>query len=251
MNEAIKTLRNHRSIRSYKSQDVSNKQLDEIIKSVQASPNWINGQQYTIIAVKDTERKKKIAELCGNQKHIEEAPVFFVFCADFYRTMLASEMEGTSLNVKDDIDSLIVGTTDVGIALGTAVVAAESMGLGTVAIGGIRRQAKEVIEMLNLPEYVVPISGLCIGHPNEDVDQKPRLPKEAIYHLEYYDQDLKPILEAYNHTYRQYLQERTSNNRVGTWTEFVATFFSRPYYVGIDEMLNEQNFPGGKKSSER
>lgn len=251
MNEVIETLKNHRSIRSYKDQEVSDEQLDQIIESVQASPNWINGQQYTIIAVKDIQRKKKFAELCGNQKHIEEAPIFLIFCADFHRTAIASEMEGTSLNIKNDIDSLIVGTTDVGIALGTAVAAAESMGLGTVAIGGIRRQSDEVIDMLDLPQYVVPISGLCIGHPDEDADQKPRLPKEAVYHEERYNQNLKPLLEEYNHTYKQYLQKRSSNRRAGTWTEFVAMFFSGPYYFGIDEMLNRQKFPGGKQTPEQ
>lgn len=70
------------------------------------------------------ETKKTLAELCNNQKHIEEAPVFLIFCADFYRTDLASKMEGTTINITDNIDTLIVGATDVGIALGTAVAAA-------------------------------------------------------------------------------------------------------------------------------
>ncbi|WP_031546850.1 NADPH-dependent oxidoreductase [Salinicoccus luteus] len=247
MNEVIETLKSHRSFRSYKDETVDERQLDEIIEAVQASPNWANGQQYSIIAVKDPDRKKKLAEMCGNQKHIEEAPVFLIFCADFYRTSIASEMEGQPLNISDDIDSLIVGTTDVGIALGTAVTAAESLGLGTVAIGGIRRKSAEVIEMLELPEYVIPISGLCIGHPAEDPEQKPRLPRAAVYHEEHYNHELKPLLEKYNSMYTQYLQSRSDNNRIGTWTEFVAMFFSRPYYQGIDEMLNRQKFPGGKK----
>ncbi|SFE99248.1 NADPH-dependent oxidoreductase [Alteribacillus iranensis] len=244
MNEVIASLQAHRSFRSYQDKPVEEEQLHQIIQSVQAAPNWINGQQYSIIAVKNEERKKKLAELCGNQKHIEEAPVFLIFCADFYRTYLASEMEGTSLNVTNDIDSLIVGTTDVGISLGTAVAAAESLGLGTVAIGGIRRKALEVIDMLNLPEYVIPISGLCIGHPGEDDGQKPRLPKEAVYHEERYNRELQPLLEDYNDIYSRYLEGRTKNNRFGTWTQFVAAFFSRRYYQGIEEVLRKQKFPG-------
>ncbi|WP_085992680.1 NADPH-dependent oxidoreductase [Oceanobacillus senegalensis] len=245
MNEVTKSLLAHRSFRSYQDKEVDEGQLEQIIQSVQASPNWINGQQYSIIAVKDKDRKKKLAELCGNQKHIEEAPVFLVFCADFYRTYLASEMEGTTLNIAEDIDTLIVGVTDVGIALGTAVAAAESFGLGTVSIGGIRRNALEVIDMLDLPEYVIPVSGLCIGHPGEDAGQKPRLPKEAVYHEERYNRNQQPILEEYNDTYSRYLRERPKNNRIGTWTEFVASFFSKRYYQGIAEMLRKQKFPGG------
>lgn len=219
------------------------KQLDQIIQAVQASPSWTNGQHYSIIAVKDKERKKKLTELCGNQKHIDEAPIFLIFCADFYRTHLACEMEGTTINTTNDIDSLIVSVTDVGIALGTAVAAAESFGLGTVPIGGIRGNALEVIEMLGLPEYVIPVSGLCIGHPKEDPGQKPRLPKEAVYHEEQYNRELIPTLEKYNDTYFHYLQERTSNG--STWTKRVASFFSKRYYHQITEMLRKQKFPGG------
>lgn len=245
VNEVIKSLQNHRSFRSYQDKEVDEEHLEQIIKSVQASPNWINGQHYSIIAVKDKERKKKLAEACNNQKHIEEAPVFLIFCADFYRTHLACEMEGAKINTSNDIDTLIVGVTDVGIALSTAIVAAESLGLGTVPIGGIRRNALDVIDILDLPEYVIPISGLCIGHPGEDTGQKPRLPKEAVYHEERYNHELGPHLEEYNETYSRYLQERSSNNRASTWTKHVSSFFSKQYYQGIAEMLRKQKFPGG------
>lgn len=247
MNEVIQTLKAHRSFRSYQDEPVNEEQLEQIIQAVQAAPNWINGQQYSIIAVKDEERKKKLAELCGNQKHIEEAPVFLVFCADFYRTQLAGELEGTTVHIEDNIDTLIVGATDVGIALGTAVVAAESFGLGTVPIGGIRRNALDVIELLDLPEYVIPVSGLCIGHPAVDPGQKPRLPKKAVYHEECYNKELRPHIEKYNDTYSRYLQERSSNQRYGNWTERVSSFFSKKYYGGIDDMLEKQKFPGSKK----
>lgn len=245
MNEVIKSLLAHRSFRSYEDREVDEGQLDQIIQAVQASPSWINGQQYSVIAVKDKERKRKLAELCGKQKHIEEASVFLIFCADFYRTYLASEMEGTTIDITENIDTLIVGTTDVGIALGTAVAAAESLGLGTVPIGGIRRHALEVIDFLDLPEYVIPVSGLCIGHPGVDPGQKPRLPKAAVYHKERYNRELAPLLEAYNETYSRYLQERSNNSRASTWTQLVSSFFSRRYYEGVDDMLKKQKFPGG------
>lgn len=246
MNEVIKSLLAHRSYRTYEDKPVDEEQLDQIISAVQASPNWINGQQYSIIAVKDKERKKKLAELCGNQKHIEEAAVFLVFCADFYRTKQACEMEGTTIHTTEDIDTLIVGATDVGIALGTAVAAAESFGLGTVPIGGIRRKGMEVVDLLGLPEYVIPVSGLCIGHPGKDPGQKPRLPKNAVYHEEQYNRELTPLLQEYNDTYSRYLTEKSNTNRFSTWTERVASFFNKRYYPGVDEMLKKQKFPGGK-----
>ena len=90
MNEVIRTFMNHRSIRSYKNEMIKDKDLDTIIRAAQAAPSSINGQQVSIIAVKDIERKAKIAEFAGGQKWIEEAPVFLVFASDFYRAKLAA-----------------------------------------------------------------------------------------------------------------------------------------------------------------
>lgn len=246
MNEVIRTMQAHRSYRSYLDKQVDESQLEQIIQCVQAAPSWINGQQVSIIAVKEPERKQKLAMLCGNQKYVEEAPVFLVFCLDFYRAYLASQMEGTLFDISNNIDTLLVGATDVGIALGTAVTASESFGLGTVAIGGIRRNLEEVIEELNLPPYVLPVAGLCIGHPAEDPGLKPRLPEEAVVHEEQYQQDLKPALENYNTTYRAYLEERSKGSRSDTWTEAVANFYSKQYYQGIEEALKKQQLPHSK-----
>ncbi|PAC91006.1 nitroreductase family protein, partial [Bacillus licheniformis] len=135
MNEVLKTLKDHRSIRSYTDEPVSPEQLDDIIQAVQAAPNSINGQQVTVITVQDEERKKKIAELAGGQVWIEQAPVFLLFCADFNRAKIALEKNGETLAITDGMESVLVGAVDAGIALGTATAAAESMGLGTVPIG--------------------------------------------------------------------------------------------------------------------
>lgn len=83
MNEVIKSLTDHRSIRSYTDEPVAQEQLDQIIEAVQSAPSSINGQQVTVITVQDKERKKKISELAGGQPWIDQAPVFLLFCAEF------------------------------------------------------------------------------------------------------------------------------------------------------------------------
>lgn len=59
MNEVIKSLTDHRSIRSYTDEPVAKEQLDQIIQAVQSAPTSINGQQVTVITVQDKERKRK------------------------------------------------------------------------------------------------------------------------------------------------------------------------------------------------
>lgn len=249
MNEVMKTLFNHRSIRSYVDIPVEEEVLNQIIKAVQAAPNWVNIQHVSIVAIKEPERRKKFAQLCGNQKYIAEAPVFLVFCADYYRTWLACKINGQPFEkIVSHIDNIIVGANEVGIALGTAVVAAESFGLGTVPIGDIRLHALEAIQELNLPQYVIPLLGLCIGYPAENPELKPRLPKEAVYFEEQYEQDLNELLHQYDEQYAVYLNERPWNNRVGNWTQLVADFYRPSYnhYPEISEMLRKQGFFDGK-----
>ena len=138
MNKVIDSMLAHRSIRSYTDRTVSDEDLNSIIRAVQAAPNWVNLQLVSIIAVKNTDHRRRLAELCGNQVHIAEAPVFLVFCTDYHRVALACHKKEQTLDeVMQDIDTLLVGAHEVGIALEAAVVAAESLGLGTVPIGDV------------------------------------------------------------------------------------------------------------------
>ncbi|WP_078555312.1 NADPH-dependent oxidoreductase [Bacillus alkalicellulosilyticus] len=237
MNNVIETLTNHRSIRSFTEQTIDNELLDQIADATQAAPSWINGQQMSVVVVKDSTTKQRLAELVGNQSAVAEAPVFFVFCADFYRASLASTMEKTSFAVSDDIDALLVGATDVGLAMGNAIAAAESLGLSIVPIGGIRKNPLEVIELLDLPKYVLPISGLCIGYANQNPELKPRFAKEAVFHEETYKQDLIDQIVSYNRTMIDY-----SNGQGPSWTERVASFYSMPFTSYTAAMLERQGF---------
>lgn len=190
MNEIIQSLLAHRSIRSYSDRPVEENKLEQIISAVQAAPNWVNLQLTSIIAVKDPKRRQILSRLCGDQPYVAQAPVFLVFCADYYRVHLACQKMNQSMeNILKDIDTLIVGAHETGIAIATAVIAAEGLGLGTVVIGDIRKNPKEVIEELNLPPFVMPMLGLCIGYPAHDPGIKPRLPREAVYFEEQYQHD--------------------------------------------------------------
>ncbi|OCS90496.1 NADPH-dependent oxidoreductase [Caryophanon latum] len=232
MNTTITQLQQHTSIRRYKDEPIAPSILEAIIAAVQQAPSWINGQQVTIIRVTDKEKREKLMALAGNQPYVAQAPEFFVFCLDFYRAYEAAKLEGTEFAVEGNIDLLLVGATDVGIALGTAVVAAESFGLGTVAIGGVRKSPTEVIELLELPPYVYPVSGLCIGYPDEAPALKPRLPQEAQIFNNAYDRNVAPHLHVYNEQFSAYMSERTNGENSTNWTSGIAGFYGEPRYRG-------------------
>lgn len=229
MNECIKQLTLHTSIRKFTSEPIHEDIVQAILTATQQSPSWINGQQMSIIRITDIEKRHQLQQLAGNQQYVSEAAEFWVFCLDFYRSQLACAIEQKPFAIADNIDALIVGATDVGIALGTAVVAAESFGLGTVPIGGVRKNVEAVIDLLELPQHVYPISGLCIGHKNETPLLKPRLPQQAVVFANEYRLS-KNTIEQYNETFSNYMSERTNGVNTSNWSSGIAAFYSEPFY---------------------
>ncbi|MFS0638869.1 NADPH-dependent oxidoreductase [Mesobacillus foraminis] len=247
MNETIKLLKNHRSIREFDTEKgISECQVQVIMEAAMAAPNWINGQQVSVIEIRDPGKKSMLSKHAGNQKWIEEAPVFFVFCLDFYRAGIAAEKNGKELQIVDNIEALLVGSTDVGIALGNAIAAAESMGLGIVPIGGIRRNPDAFIDELKLPPYVFPVTGLAVGAPRKIPGQKPRLPLDAVYHKEQYNSDRQSeLINEYDDMVAKYHTERSDRKRSDNWSGSIASFYDQgfeEYAKKVGPALKKQGF---------
>lgn len=248
MNKVLESLTKHRSIRQYKDKPVSEKELAEIIKAAQAAPNWNNFQLVSIIAVKDRERRKLMAELCGGQAHVAQAPVFLIFCADYYRVWQALDRNDNQMKeILDDVDTVIVGTHEAAIACATAVAAAESLGLGTVCIGDVRLHPEEMIRELGLPKYVFPVVGVCVGHAANDPGIRPRLPKEAVFFDDKYKIVETDSIKQFDETYVDYHKARQENGKNTSWTEEIAEFYKEPFhYPHTEAMLKKQGFLGGE-----
>lgn len=246
MNEIIRTYKNHRSIRSYLDKDVSDEYIDLIIESAQHAPSSINGQQVSIIAVRNKDTKKKIAELTGGQAWIDKAPVFLLFALDFYRAKIACDKNNEELVITQSLESIMVGSVDVGIAMGNAIGAAESLGLGIVPIGAVRREPEEIVKLLDLPEYVYPVAGLVVGYPKEHSALKPRLPKEAVFHEESYNKDLKSIIDRYDKDISKYMIERTNGEDDRSWSQGISNFYKFVYFPKVYPSIKKQGFDNDK-----
>jgi FMN reductase [NAD(P)H] len=241
MNNTIETIKNHRSIRQYLDKDVSDEIIDEIIKSAQAMPNSINGQQTSVIVVRDKKKKEKLAELVGNQEYVAKAPVFLVFVMDFYRTYLAGEKTGFKQVIHEDIEGILAGSVDVGIALGASVIAAESLGLGTVPIGGIRKNPEEVIELLDLPKYTFPMVGLVIGYPADESHKKPRVPFNSFKHTESYDtKAIEESIDIYDEQMGKYLNDIGRSEQETNWSTFTSRIYQSVYYPKVKDAIDRQ-----------
>ncbi|ORX44157.1 oxygen-insensitive NADPH nitroreductase [Piromyces finnis] len=249
MNPVIESLFKHHSIRKYKDQPLEDEKLQLILKAAQAAPNWCNAQHMSIIVVKDKANKEKLAELSLNQPYVAQCSVFLVFCADFYRTNYMFEKNGVSAEqaqkFMEQLDTLFVCGHEPAIAMQNAIVAAESMGLGTVPIGLIRKNSLALVKELNLPKHVIPMIGLCVGYPDHDPDMKPRLPTSAVCFDEKYDTaKSKSGVDEFDVSYNEYLVSRDANNRDENWSKGLAEKYMQFYGLYEDdyELLKQQGF---------
>lgn len=242
MNAIVKSIKNHRSIRQYSDKDVPEEMLNEILEASQAMPSSINSQEVSVVVVRDKLKKEKLAELTGNQSYIADAPVFLVFVMDMYKTYLAGEKTGNKQVIHESLEGIAAGVFDSGLAMGGAIIAAESLGLGIVPIGGVRRDPEGVIKLLNLPKYTYPLVGLVIGYPFDNSRQKPRFPLEAFKHNETYDKDkLKNLIDKYDENMEVYLKE-IGREQEGNWSALTSNIYKSVYYPKVKPTLESQGF---------
>lgn len=244
MNETISLLMNHRSIRKYTDRQVTGEQLRTIIEAGQMASSSSSVQAYSVIAVTDPAQKRGLSALAGNQAYIEECPVFLVWCADLYRLTKGSEAHlGDQPTYVDSTENFIVATVDAALAAQNAAVAAESMGLGIVYIGGVRNQIAEFAEELNLPELVYPLFGMCVGYPDQDPGIRPRLPLEGVLHYGTYDaQRTVEEVKTYDQTYTEYMQGRSGGKPAAAWSQFMAKRLAEPVRLHMKDFLQGRGF---------
>ena len=230
--DVIDLLRSHRSIRKFTDEPIDEELVEKIVSAGLASATSSNLQGTTVIRVRNDETRSAIAELAGGQAYVETAAAFFVWCADLHRSSVACEMGGGEFHA-GMTEHFIIAATDCAIAAQSAVVAAESVGLGICYIGGIRNDPAKMTELLQLPEQVVPLFGLCLGWPDQDPALKPRLPLSVTLKEETYVHDGdRAGIETYDEQMRAYYLERTGGKVDRTWSADMSALLgkeSRPH----------------------
>lgn len=242
----LETLLNHRSYRDYREQPLTDEQLDTIVACAHRAPTSQNAQHISLLVVRDPARKAAIAELAGGQAWIAKAPVFLCVLIDFAKTAAGLAQAGAEQVVHESLEGFAVGCVDAGIALASAMTAARALGLGAVAIGGIRRDPQKMIEILGLPQLTYPIVGCSIGHFASEPPQKPRLPVATYRHDETWQgvPDAAAIA-AYDAELLAYWQSIGRPDGL-PWSANTARSFSRVYYPLTKPVAASQGFLADK-----
>jgi nitroreductase len=193
--ETIERLLRRSSVREYQEKEVSQEALHVILSAARQAPTASNLQAYSLIVVRDPNLRQELSIAAGMQSHIALAPIFLVVCVDLHRLQRVVQSVGKRF-VEDQMELFLISVIDASLAGMCAALAADSMGLGTVMIGGIRNDPTTVARLLGLPPGVFALYGVCIGWPKDVPPPKPRLPEEAVVHWERYDSSFPDTLFA-------------------------------------------------------
>jgi nitroreductase len=242
MNPTIDLIRSHRSIRKFSDRVVDDATLKTIIEAAQCAATSHFVQAYTIIRVQNPGKRQAIARLAGPQVWVERAPVFMVFCADLNRLESACRLHGKQME-KGWAEQFVTATVDAALMAQNVLLAAESLGMGGVFIGGIRNDPQTVCDLLGIPDQAYPVFGMCLGWPAHDPPPKPRLPVEAVLFTDRYPEEHdKEKLAAYDRTTNHYYLNRNDNLRDETWTRQMADFMSRIIRPQMKAFLEQKGF---------
>lgn len=182
-------LLDHRSVRRFLPDPVRDEQLRTMIAAAQSAPSSSNLHTWSVVAVSDPGMRARLSQLAGNQAQIREAPLQLVWLADLSMLDRLSQLKQHPVAGLDYLEMFLVGALDATLAAQNASIAAESIGLSTVYIGGMRNQVEQVAELLGLPPRVAPVFGMCVGtaDPHRPTSVKPRPPQSVVLHRERYE----------------------------------------------------------------
>jgi nitroreductase len=181
MNSVIDLLMHRRSVRSYDQKPIPETSRDVILNAAMRAPTAGNLMLYSVIDVQDQMAKDTLVRTCDNQPFIAKAPLVLLFLADYQRTrdyflscgvLESCRAAGESVRNPGEGD-LMLACCDALIAAQTAVIAAESLGIGSCYIGDILENCETHRELFQLPDYVFPICLVCFGYPKQESPDRP------------------------------------------------------------------------------
>ena len=228
MKEIPEILTDRKTIRNYTARPVSDQLLEKLLIAGCRASNTGNMQVYSIIITRDPSKKTELAPCHFNQKMVTEAPVVLTFCADFNRFSRWCELRN-AVPGYDNFLSFFTAAIDALLVAQTVCIAAEAEGLGICYLGTTTYMAHKIIEILNIPAGVVPVTTVTLGWPAEDPEQPDRLPLESVIHNEVYKVYSDDDIVKYYHEKearadsRQFVRENSKETLAQVFTDIRYT----------------------------
>lgn len=248
MNNTLNLLYNRVSLRSYQDKNINNEDLKCILNSAMRAPTAGNMMLYSIIVIKDKEKKKKLSQTCDNQSFIATAPLILIFVADMQRWSDYFDYCGIKQYCKENnleyrspnYSDLFLSISDAMIAAQNAVISAESLNIGSCYIGDIMENYEIHKDILDLPDKTFPIGMLTLGYYPENMKRtiKPRFDKEFIIFDEKYKRLSSKDFETMFQNLNNNLNKNNSYNAKNIGQLVYARKFGSPFSKEMERSIN-------------
>ena len=130
----MESIKNRRTIRKYKDQDIPSQLLTELLTDSFRASTMGGMQLYSVVVTRDKDMKAKLAPFHFNQPMVTQAPVVLTFCADFNRFCLWCKQRN-AVPGYDNFLSFMNAATDALLVTQNFCTLAEENGLGICYLG--------------------------------------------------------------------------------------------------------------------
>lgn len=233
------SLKQRKTIRKYQQKDIPVDLLNDLLETAFRASTVGNMQTYSVVVTRDADRKAKLAPAHFNQPMVTAVPVVLTFCIDLNRFSKWCRQRQAEPGY-NNFEWFVTGAVDALLAAQTFCVAAEEKGLGICYLGTTTYNPHLIIEALELPELVFPITTVTVGWPAEDPAQVDRLPLEAVVHEEvYHDYTPEDIdrLYAYKESLPENRQYVTENGKATLAQVFTDVRYTKKDAEAMSELL--------------
>jgi nitroreductase len=176
---------NHRSVRKFQNKDIENSILTKILEAGTRASTTGNMQVYSIIVSTNSGIKEDLWLAHFKQDMVKQAPVVLTFCADFNRFNKWCRQRNAEPGY-DNFLSFYTASIDALLVAQNVALAAEYFNLGICYLGTTTYMSDKIIEILGLPNGVIPVATIVMGYPDESPKLTDRLPLSGVIHYEKY-----------------------------------------------------------------
>ena len=199
------SIKNRRTIRKYKQDEVPAELINSLLEESFRASTMGNMQLYSVVVTRDPAMKAKLAPAHFWQPMVTGASVVLTFCADFNRFSLWCKQRAADPGY-DNLISFLNAASDTLLVTQNFCTLAEDNGLGICYLGTTVYNPGQIIDILQLPELVMPLATITVGYPDECPDQTDRLPLEGIVHEEVYRNYTPESIDSI-YAYKESLEE--------------------------------------------
>ena len=241
----MKSIAQRRTIRKYEDRPVSAELLNEIFTTAARASTTGNMQLYSVVVTTDPAEREALAPMHFGQPMVRTAPVVLTICADFRRFVRWCEVSGAEPGY-DNFLSFTTAAIDALLFAQNVSTIAEEKGLGICYLGTTTYNAEAIIDLLSLPELVIPITTITLGYPAEQPEQQDRLAVEAFVHhgrYEDYTDERIRALYAYKESLESSKQFVCENGKASLAQVFTDVRYSR----ADNELISDRFFAALKR----